>query len=353
MVTFNSLNPFGTSNLPPPSKIISLRVYPIKSCRGFEVTHTTLTKRGLELDRQWMFVDASTRKFLTIRDISEMTLVRTSLSVDGSLLQVRIEGTNKSVEILAHPSQEWLEEHAKLVPAKVWSADTDGYEYSDDVNGIFSDFFGRKVALLMKGPTPRILSGNGAPKFLGRAESTQFADGVYISPLLFYTASLKLHDTNSTLVLPVQIASQASIDELNTRLKARGHFPITIERFRPNIIISGTTPWSEDTWSVVRINGAVSSLPSSTPFLNSSALDLDVASRCARCQVPNVDPDTAEKNKHEPWDTLVSYRRVDEGIKYKPCFGMLCVPRNEGAVEVGTRFEVLKVTEEHFYQKGM
>lgn len=353
MVTFNSLNPFDTSNLPPPSKIISLRVYPIKSCRGFEVTHTTLTKRGLELDRQWMFVDASTRKFLTIRDISEMTLVRTSLSFDGSLLQVRIEGTNKSVEILAHPSQEWLEENTKLVPAKVWSADTDGYEYSNDVNGIFSDFFERKVALLMKGPTPRILSGNGAPKFLGRTESTQFADGVYISPLLFYTASSKFHDTNSTLVLPVQIASQASIDELNTRLKARGHFPITIERFRPNIIISGTTPWSEDTWSVVRINGAVSSLPSSTPFLNSSALDLDVASRCARCQVPNVDPDTAEKNKHEPWDTLVSYRRVDEGIKYKPCFGMLCVPRNEGAVEVGMRFEVLKVTEEHFYQKGM
>lgn len=177
MVTFDSFNPFATSNIPPPSKIISLRVYPIKSCRGFEVTHTTLTKRGLELDRQWMFVDASTRKFLTIRDISEMTLVRTSLSTDGSQLQVRIEGTDKSIQIPAHPSQEWLQENTKLVPARVWSADTDGYEYSDAVNGVFSDFFGRKVALLMKGPTPRILSGNGAPKFLGRTESTQFADG--------------------------------------------------------------------------------------------------------------------------------------------------------------------------------
>ena len=127
-----------------------------------------------------MFVDASTRKFLTIRDISKMTLVRTSLSADGSQLQVRIEGTDKSVEIPTHPSREWLNENTKLVPAKVWAAETDGYEYSDAISGIFSDFFRRKVALILKGPTPRILSGNGAPEFLGRTESTQFADGKHI-----------------------------------------------------------------------------------------------------------------------------------------------------------------------------
>ena len=184
MVTLNSLNPFASSNLPPPGKITSLRVYPIKSCRGFEVTRTALGKQGLDLDRKWMFVDALTRKFLTIRDISEMTLVRTSLSPDGSQLQVRIEGTDKSIEILAHPSQEWLEENTKLVPAKVWDAETDGYEYSDTVNDIFSDFFGRKVALIMKGPTPRILAGNGAPEHLGRTESTKFADGEYCVSLV-------------------------------------------------------------------------------------------------------------------------------------------------------------------------
>ena len=188
MFTLNNLNPFASSNLPPPSKIISLRVYPIKSCRGFEVTHTTLRKRGLDLDRQWMFVDATTRKFLTIRDISKMTLVRTSLSADGSQLQIRVDDTDKSIEIPARPSQEWLQENTKLVPAKVWSADTDGYEYSNDVNGIFSDFFGRKVALILKGPTPRILSGNGAPECLGRTESTQFADGEYIFHSLLHTA---------------------------------------------------------------------------------------------------------------------------------------------------------------------
>jgi uncharacterized protein YcbX len=65
-----------------------------------------------------------------------------------------------------------------------------------------------------------------------------------------------------------------------------------------------------------------------------------------------VDPDTAEKHKTQPWDTLMSYRRIDEGMKYKPCFGMLSAPRNEGDIEVGMRFEVLEETNTHRYIKG-
>ena len=68
--------------------------------------------------------------------------------------------------------------------------------------------------------------------------------------------------------------------------------------------------------------------------------------------MPNVDPDSAVKHKKQPWDTLVSYRRVDEGIKYKPCFGMLSAPRGEGVVEVGMRLEVLEETSEHRYITG-
>lgn len=86
--------------------------------------------------------------------------------------------------------------------------------------------------------------------------------------------------------------------------------------------------------------------------MSSNSLDIDVQARCARCQVPNVNPETAEKHAKEPWDTLVSYRRVDEGIKFKPCFGMLSVPRNEGEIAVGMRFEVTELTEDHYYTKG-
>lgn len=44
--------------------------------------------------------------------------------------------------------------------------------------------------------------------------------------------------------------------------------------------------------------------------------------------------------------------RVDEGLKFKPCFGMLSVPRNEGAIAVGMRFEVTETTTKHKYIRG-
>lgn len=77
-------------------------------------------------------------------------------------------------------------------------------------------------------------------------------------------------------------------------------------------------------------------------------MEIDTQARCARRQVPNIDPETVEKDK-ELWDTLVSYRRVDEGIKWKPGFGMLPWPRNEGLIAVGMKFEV---TEDHKHIKG-
>lgn len=208
----------------------------------------------------------------------------------------------------------------------MWDVITDGYVYGDEVNAPFSRFLGRDVALVHKGPTPRILQGNGDPQLLGRTQSTNFPD-----------------------VHPILIASEASIAELNSRLLQKGADPITIERFRPNVVIKGNAPWSEDSWKLVRFNGSSGSL---ADVPSSPALDLDIVARCARCQVPNVNPETAEKHSRQPWDMLVSYRRVDEGIKFKPCFGMLAAPRNEGPIEVGMRFDVLEETNQHRYIKG-
>jgi uncharacterized protein len=70
-------------------------------------------------------------------------------------------------------------------------------------------------------------------------------------------------------------------------------------------------------------------------------------------QVPNVDTETAEKNQRQPWNTLMKYRRIDEGITFKPCFGMLCVPRGAGGeVSVGMKVEVTEVTDKHRYMPG-
>lgn len=316
------------------SEIIALRMYPIKSCRGFEVQKATLKEHGLSLDRRWMLIDSTKKnQFITIRQIPKMTLIKTGLSEDGKDLVITIppptpdsdsneslpEGSQsapQTIRIPAYPTQEWLQSNTSVAGVHIWGEDTDGYIYNDKINAVFSAFLDRPVALAYKGPTPRIVQGNGAPKVIGRVQTIGFPDE-----------------------FPVLIASESSLQELNTRLAAANADPITVERFRPNIVVKGESPWSEDLWKLVRIQGDEQTKP----------LMLDIVTRCGRCQVPNVDPESARKHKKQPWDTLMSYRRVDPGLKYKPCFGMMAAPRDEGVIEVGMRLEVLEETTKHRY----
>ncbi|KAE8158740.1 hypothetical protein BDV40DRAFT_10886 [Aspergillus tamarii] len=318
--TYKLLLPNAHKKKHPSSEITSLRIYPIKSCRGLSLEKTTLHMEGLDLDRRWMLIDAKTHEFLTIRQIPRMTLINTALSADNQLLVVTFTGVaaDQEVRVPLRPDTQWLETHTTLGQVKIWDIETDAYIYGPGVNSPFSEFLGREVSLVYKGPTPRVMRGNGDPGLLGREQSVNFPD-----------------------VHPVLVASEASMAELNSRLVEKGVEPIEVERFRANVIIKGGEPWVEDEWKVVRVVDG-----------EGKVLEFDVLARCARCQVPNVDPDTAEKHKTQPWDTLMSYRRVDEGMKYKPCFGMLCAPRGEGALEVGMRFDVLEVTSEHRYIKG-
>jgi uncharacterized protein len=311
------------------SEITELRVYPIKSCRGIRLDSVTLTKQGLDLDRRWMFVD-NQNKFLTIRTKPQMTLINTTIDHDSDSLVITMgNDKGKQVKVPCHPSREWLAGNTEKASVEIWEHFTDAYAYTDSsFLALFKEFFEEDARLVMKGPEPRICKGNGSPQALGRTESVNFPD-----------------------VLPIQIASESSLAELNSRLEGLGEQEITIERFRPNVVIKGGEPWSEDSWKTVRINGD-SSYWTTLRGGNLNAIDVDVVARCARCTVPNVNPDTAEKHAHQPWDLLVSYRRIDEGIKFKPCFGMLCCPRNEGKIETGMRFEVLEVTDQHRYTKG-
>ncbi|KXT10085.1 hypothetical protein AC579_8961 [Pseudocercospora musae] len=318
--------------IPPPSEVISLRIYPIKSCRGIEIDSTRLKKSGLTLDRNWMFISKSDKKFLTIRGDPSMTLIDTNI-IEGTdtfkgqqMLEVSIHGTDGRVVIPAFPTQTWLSENTTLETVNIWDQDTDGYIYSDEINEIFSEFFSKPVALVYKGPTSRMVAINGRKELYGQEIPHHFAD-----------------------VMSLQIASEASIKDLNKRLNLPSDTEeaLTIERFRPNIIIRGrdSHPWEEDTWKRIRIN---TSIPAEEALYR---IDLDVVARCARCQVPNVNPDTAEKNPKQPWDTLMKFRRVDDGgpARWKPCFGMMCIPKSEGKIAVGATLEVLETTDQHLY----
>ncbi|KAF4462477.1 MOSC domain [Fusarium albosuccineum] len=310
--------PAGEPSLPLPAadEIVGLRVYPIKSCRGFDVKSAQLLRTGLDLDRNWMFISVVNREFVTIRQNSDMTLIRTAWDPDSDKLTVTLK--DYTFEIPAHPTTQWLHDHTELKKAGIWGEQTDAWEYPASLTQPISDFLGMEVRLMYKGPTPRVLRGCGAPDRLGRTEAIKFAD-----------------------MMPVLVGSMASIAELNERLAEEGEDKIEIERFRPNIIIRGSEPWNEDGWKALRISQ------------DKASLDLDVVCRCLRCHVPNVDPATAEKHPRQPWNQLMKYRRIDPGLKFKPSFGMLCVPRAEGLIEVGMKFNVTAMTNDHFFISPM
>lgn len=320
------IRPKRDPNLPPATEIVSLRIHPIKSCRGIEVPEIRLKMSGLDLDRHWMFVDAADNKFMTIRSNSQMTLIDTAVDIKADELTIAVSGSRDRVTIAAHPTPEWLKENTTLEEVEIWGTKTDGWAYDDSINSIFSKHLGKPVKLIYKGPTARGASGNGSIEQYGKDVPHMFAD-----------------------MMSVQIASQSSMDDLNRRLKERKYKgeQLTIERFRPNIIVKGNEPWEEDRWKKVQIT----TVDHENELL--WRVGLDVVCRCARCQVPNVNPDTAEKHPHEPWDTLMKFRRVDKGsvAKYKPCFGMLCIPQKEGPLAVGAKFEAMEMTDKHSYNE--
>lgn len=282
-------------NLPPPTEIVSLRIYPIKSCRGIELPRAKLLRTGLDLDRHWMFVDASDRKFLTIRSDPSMTLINTQIDTLKDELTVKIGGTTDSITVPAHPTQEWLKEHCKLTKVEIWEAMTDGWEYNEEINSIFVRFFEKDVRLVYKGPEPRFAGGNGDESLYGEKVAHNFAD-----------------------VLSLQVASESSLQDLNRRLKEKDQDPLTIERFRPNIIVKGNEPWEEDNWKRVQISTLFHELE------QLRKVQLDVVARCARCQVPNVNPDTAEKHAKEPWEVSLPVCTT----AFTPChFSLLVSPK--------------------------
>ncbi|KAF2154992.1 MOSC-domain-containing protein [Myriangium duriaei CBS 260.36] len=324
IAAFDYVRPQRDANLPPATQVVALRIYPIKSCRGIEVPEAKLRMSGLDLDRHWMFVDAADNKFLTIRSNSNMTLIDTAVDWDKAELTISVHGSKDQVTVPSHPSKEWLQENTTLEEVEIWETKTDGWAYSESINATFSHHFKKPVKLIYKGPSQRPAGGSGKEELSGRDVPHMFAD-----------------------LMSVQIASESSLKDLNGRLKERKYKgdELTIERFRPNIIILGNEPWEEDRWKRVQI----STIDHEKELL--WRVGFDVVCRCARCQVPNVNPDTADKHPHEPWDTLMKFRRVDKGgaAKYKPCFGMLCLPQKEGPIKVGAKFEVMEMTDKHLY----
>ncbi len=257
--------------------IEQLWVYPVKSCAGVRLDEVELTDTGLLYDRAWMVVDAQ-GEFVSQRELPRMALIQPSFKM-GQLV-LRAPGM-----LALHLQLDAVEGPARV---RVWDDEVQAWDMGDLAAQWFSDFLGpgapaslKQLRLARFDPEVKRPSD---PKWTGGREAgTQFADG-----------------------FALLVTSTASLDELNERLVAGGHAKVDQRRVRPNIVLGGLQAHDEDRVGALRIDTG-----------GGSAV-IEPVKPCARCPIPDVNPDTAETGTAVN-DTLRAYRadpRVNGGLTF-------------------------------------
>ena len=258
--------------------ISRLYVYPVKSCAGVEVQQALLLETGLEFDRAWMVVDGDGH-FLTQRELPRMALIQPQLK--------HFEMVLRAPGMLAlHIALDKVEAPVRV---QVWNDKVAAYNMGPIAAQWFTDFLGT---------TARLVRFDTEYK---RLSSLQWTDGIE-SPNQF-------SDGYALLVI-----SEASLDQFNDKLVARGHAAVGMERFRPNIVLGHPAkrdkllPHDEDRLELLHIATA------------QGEVQLKPVKPCPRCPIPNIDPATAQSSP-EVGDLLQAYRQ-DARVNGAVTFGM-------------------------------
>jgi uncharacterized protein YcbX len=263
-------------------RIESLHVYPVKSCAGITLQRAQLTPRGLLHDREWMVVTPQGR-FVTQREVARLAVVRTALQEDA--LQLTAPGLPRLTVPFARHTP------AALTEVTVWGDTVLATDEGDAAASWFGEHLGRDVRLVRFDQSrPRPTDPEWSQGLQGFAS---FADG-----------------------FPVLVISSASLDDLNTRLPVA----LPLDRFRPNVLLAGCVPYTED----------------SIGMLASGEVRLRLVKPCTRCSITTVDQATGVPQGDEPLRTLRSYRwdASLRGVK----FGQNAIVENGGWLEAGALF---------------
>ncbi len=267
--------------------VSGLFVYPVKGLKGIALTEARCTDRGLEHDRRFMVVDAA-GEFLTQRSSPKMATVWTDIDADSLFVSAP---DMSELEVPLPPAGR------ERMRVKVWSSTCEALAVSRDADAWLSGYLGLACRLVYM---PDDVRRDSNPRYAGRDKRVGFADGyAYL------------------------LATEASLADLNTRLQARGHPTLPINRFRPNLVVSGSGAFAEDRWKELRVGEAI----------------LAAAKPCGRCEVTTTDQATGEVRGPEPLATLSTYRNSTE---FGVMFGMNLVTLREGKVRVGDTVEAVQ-----------
>ena len=267
----------------------SLYIHPVKSCAGIALQRSLLLETGLDLDRAWMLVDAR-GDFVTQRELPRLALIRPTLRRDELVL--RAPGM-----LGLHVALDRVDSALRV---RIWDDCVPAWDMGALAAQWCSDFAGRPLRLVRFDPDFRRLSDSRWT-------------GAHIGQAAFADAFALL------------VTSTASLAELNRRLQQQGRDPVTMQRLRPNVVLDGIDAHDEDHIEWLEID------------TGQGTARLKLVKPCARCTIPDVDPDTAVQG-HAVADTLAAYR-ADARVGGAITFGMnaIVVDGVEHELAVGQR----------------
>lgn len=262
--------------------ISQLLIYPIKSLGGISLQQSQVTSRGLQYDRRFMLVDENNR-FVSQREFPLMALLKVTIEDDRLIVYPLTDVQNKCVINLNVTCGDEIK-------VQIWEDTCEALLVDKQADEWFSDRLGKRVRLVyMPENSKRYVDEDYALK----NDLTSFSDG-----------------------FPILIIGQASMNELNNRLE----LPVGIDRFRPNLVFTGGTPFMEDEFR----------------HFQCGAVNLFAVKPCARCSMTTNDPLTAVVGQ-EPLKTLSGFRKGNNKIY----FGQNVLVGNEGMLSLGDELKIV------------
>ncbi|MFE9661214.1 MOSC domain-containing protein [Streptomyces sp. NPDC005955] len=268
--------------------LASLHVFPVKAAQGHAPDQAFVEPWGISGDRRWMLVDDSA-KVVTQRQHARLALTRAEPLPGGA---VRLSAPDRAPLTVTVPDP------VHRTSVQIWGDKVEAVPADEAAGDWFSAFLGIEVRLVhLADPA---VNRPIDPDYAHRGETVSFADG-----------------------FPLLVTSLASLDALNALIAQGDHAqegPLPMNRFRPNLVVTGTEAWAEDHWSRIAVG----------------EVTFRVAKKCGRCAVTTTDQHTAVRGR-EPLRTLARHRRIDG----KLVFGQNLVPEHPGTLRVGDPLTVL------------
>lgn len=263
--------------------LAEITMYPLKGAGGCRPEVWPVGPTGLHSDREWMLVDVE-GKCVTQLSAPRIALIRAEIDREG------VTFAAPDLNCARCPFVSGPE----VRPAEVLMEEGEAVGASS-VDPRLDEWFSTALRFECR---------------LVRATdvTTRWVDGAVDdgAPLNFQKA------------FPLHLVTQASLVDLNARLTS----PVLMNRFRPNLTISGASPHEDDGWKRVRIGEVV----------------LQIGRACDhRCGVPNIEQETSV-SAVEPLKTLATYRRSSKGIY----FGQNVTVEAGGELRVGDPVDVLE-----------